>query len=196
MTFSAAERGDPEEMRRRIFLALFTALAIALHSVEYLLPSPIPWFRFGFANILTVCALCLFGGRAAWWVTLGRILVGSFFLGRFFSPGFFLALAGGIAATALMTALRQVCGTRVGPIGLSVVGAAGHAIGQLTIAWLLLVRHEGMWLLLPFLLLSALVTGLINGTAADLLIASLRRHSTFAPAGQAEKDSSSSRENA
>lgn len=182
MTFSAAERGEPEEMRRRIFLALFTALAIALHSIEYLLPSPIPWFRFGFANILTVCALCLFGGRAAWWVTLGRILVGSFFLGRFFSPGFFLALAGGIAATALMTALRQVFGTRIGPIGLSVVGAAGHAIGQLTIAWLLLVRHEGMWLLLPFLLLSALVTGLINGTAADLLMASLRRHSTFASA--------------
>lgn len=182
MTFSAAERREPEKIRRRIFLALFTALAIALHSVEYLMPSPTPWFRLGFANILTVCALCLFGGRAAWWVTLGRVLVGSFFLGRFFSPGFFLALAGGITATALMTGLRQLCGTRIGPVGLSVIGAAGHALGQLTVAWLLLVRHDGMWLLLPFLLLSALATGLVNGAAADLLMASLRRHSAFAPA--------------
>nr|NIS40465.1 Gx transporter family protein [Desulfuromonadales bacterium] len=180
MTFSAAEQRQTEKIRRRIFLALFTALAIALHSVEYLLPSPTPWFRLGFANILTVCALCLFGGRAAWWVTLGRVLVGSFFLGRFFSPGFFLALSGGIAATALMTGVRQACGARIGPVGLSVLGAAGHAVGQLTVAWLLLVRHEGLWLLLPFLLLSALATGIVNGTAADLLMASLRKHPAFA----------------
>lgn len=198
MTFSAAELREPQRIRRSIFLALFTALAIALHSVEYLLPSPTPWFRLGFANILTVCALCLFGGRAAWWVTLGRVLVGSFFLGRFFSPGFFLALAGGVTATALMTGVRQACGARIGPVGLSVLGAAGHAVGQLSVAWLLLVRHEGLWLLLPFLLLAALVTGLVNGCAADLLIASLRQHPAFAADGAGptyeRKDSSSSPE--
>jgi heptaprenyl diphosphate synthase len=180
MTCSAAEAEALLAARRRIFLALFTALAVALHSLEFLMPSPAPWFRLGFANILTVTALCLLGARAAWWVTLGRILIGSFFLGRFFSPGFFLALAGGVSATALMSAAHSLCGRRLGPIGLSVLGACAHAIGQLGVAWLLLVRHQGLWLLLPFLLLAALLTGILNGTAADLLLASLRRHRTFA----------------
>lgn len=175
MTFSVAEPAGIEATRRRIYLALFTALAVALHSMEYLLPSPVPWFRPGFANILTVAALCRFGVGAAWWVTLGRILIGSFFLGRFFSPGFFLSLAGGIAATALMAAVRSLFGPRVGPVGLSVLGAAGHAVGQLAVAWLLLVRHQGLWMLLPFLLLSALLTGIFNGVVADLLLESLRR---------------------
>ena len=76
MTCSAADRADLERIRRRIFLALFAALAVALHTLEALLPSPAPWFRLGFANILTLAALFLYGGRAAWAVTLTRMGIG------------------------------------------------------------------------------------------------------------------------
>ena len=92
---------DPRRLareRRRIFLALFTALAVALHTLEFLLPSPAPWFRLGFANILTLTALFLYGGRAAWGVALARIGVGSLIIGNLFAPGFLLSLSGGVAA--------------------------------------------------------------------------------------------------
>ncbi len=179
MTSSPVDPLILERSRRRIFLALFTALAVALHTLEALLPSPAPWFRFGFANIFTVTALFLYGAGAAWGVMLGRVAVGSLVLGNLFSPGFLLSLSGGVFATALMTISRALFGVRIGPVGVSVLGAAGHATGQIFVAWLVLVRHDGLWRLFPFFLLVSLVTGVLNGWGADALTGMLRRHRAF-----------------
>lgn len=179
MTSSAVDPAELERVRRQIFLALFIALAVALHTLEALLPSPAPWFRLGFANILTLTALFLYGGRAAWSVTLARIAVGSLFLGTLFSPGFLLSLTGGVFAVAIMTGTRAVAGRHIGPVGLSVLGAVGHASGQMLVAWLLLIRHDGIWTLFPFLLLFSVGTGIANGIAADLLLELLRAHPAF-----------------
>ncbi len=179
MTCSAVDPAELARIRRRIFLALFAALAVALHTLEALFPAPAPWFRLGFANILTLAALFLYGGRAAWTVTLARIGVGSLVLGNLFSPGFLLSLAGGVLSTALMTGAKSLFGRRIGPVGVSVLGAAGHAAGQMTIAWLLLVRSDALWRLFPLFLLFAVGTGIANGLAADLLLEVLARHPVF-----------------
>jgi heptaprenyl diphosphate synthase len=182
MTCSATEAPSLERLRRRIFLALFTSLAVALHTLEALFPSPLPWFRPGLANILTVLALFLYGGRAAWTVSLTRIAVGSLLLGQLLSPGFFLALGGGLAATSLMVGARRLGGRHLGPVGVSALGAAAHVSGQMLVAWLLVVRHPGVWQLFPFLLLFSLISGLFTGWAADLLLGRLRAHPAFAAA--------------
>jgi heptaprenyl diphosphate synthase len=187
MTSSAVDPRELERLRRRIFLALFIALAVALHTLEALLPAPAPWFRLGLANILTVAALFLYGPRAAWTLTLARIAIGSLVLGSFLSPGFLLALAGGVAATALMTAARGLAGRRIGPVGVSALGAVGHAGGQMLIAWGILIRHPGVWALFPFFFLSALVTGVLTGIAADLLLEQLRGHPAFAGGAKSGK---------
>lgn len=161
-------------------MALFSALAIAVHTFEALLPSPLPWLRPGLANILTLCALLLFGGRAAWLVAITRICLGSFLLGTLFSPAFFLSLAGGLVGTGFMITARAVAGSRFGPVGISVSGATGHVLGQLAMAGLLL-RHAGLWHLLPPLLLLALASGTFNGIVAALLLERLRRR--FAQTG-------------
>lgn len=181
MTCSAIDPLELARWRRRVFLALFTALAVVLHTLEFLLPAPAPWFRFGLANILTLCALFLFDGRAAWTVSLARVVVGSLILGNLFAPGFFLSLSGAFLATALMTGACALFGARLGPIGASALGAAGHAVGQLLMAWLLLVRHDGLWLLLPFFLLVSLLTGVVNGLVAALVIETVRGHRAFSP---------------
>lgn len=180
MTSSAVDPSELERIRRRIFLALFIALAVALHTLEALLPSPAPWFRLGFANILTLTTLFLYGGQAAWSVTLARIAVGSLFLGTLFSPGFLLSLSGGVVAVATMTVARAAAGRHIGPVGVSALGAVGHAAGQMLVAWLLLIRHDGIWTLFPFLLLFSVGTGIANGIAADLLLELLRGHPAFA----------------
>ena len=189
MTSSVTEQAKLERIRRQIFMALFVALAVALHTLEYLLPSPAPWFRLGFANILTITALFLYGARAAWTVTLARIGIGSLLLGNLFSPGFLLSLSGGILATALMTASRKTFGRLIGPVGVSALGALGHIVGQLLIAWLILVRHDGLWRIFPFLLLFAVGTGIANGVAADSLLNLLRGHSAFRGARNADRPS-------
>jgi heptaprenyl diphosphate synthase len=170
MTCSAADREPLEQIRRRVFLALFTALAVALHALETLWPAPAPWFRLGLANILTLVALFAYGGRAAWTVSLGRVLIGSLLLGRLFSPGFWLALGGAVLATAVMTVAHRLAPRRLGPIGVSALGAAGHALGQTFIAWLVLIRHPGLWQLFPVLLLVAVLAGVLTGWAAVVLL--------------------------
>ena len=184
MTSSAVDPVRLQAERRKVFLALFSALAIALHSIEFLLPSPVPWFRLGFANILAVLALFLFDGKAAWSVNMVRIVVASLFLGTFLSPRFFLSLSGGILATSAMTVSRRLAGDRIGPVGVSVLGGAGHALGQLSCAWLLLIRHDGLWYLLPVLLTLALIAGIINGLVSDFLLEELRKKPAFSNAGE------------
>jgi len=179
MTSSPDNPISREVLRRRIFLGLFAALAVALHTMEALLPSPAPWFRLGFANIFTLTALFLFGARAAWSVALTRIGVGSLFLGTLFAPGFFLSLAGGVLATLLMVVAKDLCGRKIGPVGVSAIGAAGHATGQMIVAWWLLVQHAGVWLLYPYFLLFALATGVVNGLVADYLLEILKGHPAF-----------------
>jgi len=175
---SSADEPIPLELaRRRVYMALFTSLAIAVHAGESLLPSPAPWFRFGFANILAVTVLYLYGAGAAWRLTLTRIGIGSLILGRLFAPGFFLSLGGGVAGLVLMTGAWRIFRSRLGPVGASALGAAGHALGQFAVAWLVLLRHDGLWRLFPLYLLFALAGGIFNGWCSVLLLDHLdKRH--------------------
>jgi len=188
MTSSAAEAVRIGKIRREIFLALFIALAVAIYTVEALLPSPVLGLRLGFANILALTALFLYGVRAAWTVMVARIFIGSLLLGNLFSPGFLLSLSGGCAAMALMSAARILGGRFVSPIGVSVLGAVGHIAGQLLVASFLLVRHAGLWHLGPAFMLVAVVTGTINGLAAALLIEKIREHPVFQFDGAFSRD--------
>jgi len=180
MTSSAVDSRELEQVRRRVMLALFVALAVALHTVEVLLPNPLPWFRIGLANILALTALFSYGIQSLWIVSVARILIGSMLLGGLFSPGFLLSLGGGIVANTLMSGGYKLWQDRIGPVGISILGALGHVSGQLLIAWLVVIRHPSIWMLLPFFLLFALISGIVNGLAADYLLESLYRHPVFA----------------
>ncbi len=113
-----------------------------------------------------------------------RIVVASLFLGTFLSPRFFLSLSGGVIATLAMTTSRRLAGDRIGPVGVSVLGGAGHALGQLLCAWLLLIRHDGLWYLLPVLLALAVFAGIINGLISSFLLEKLRKKPAFNKTGE------------
>jgi heptaprenyl diphosphate synthase len=179
MTSAVTESQQLDLVRQRVFLALFIALAVALHTFEALLPNPLPWFRIGLANILALTALFLYGIHALWVVMIARILVGSLLLGTLFSPTFLLSLGGGTAAALVMSGAFWLWRGKIGPVGVSVLGALGHASGQIFVAWLLIVRHQSIWLMLPFFLLFAFFSGIFNGLAADYLLETLLKHPAF-----------------
>jgi heptaprenyl diphosphate synthase len=78
-----------------------------------------------------------------------------------------------------MTTAHRLAPRRLGPIGISVLGAAGHALGQMLVAALVLIRHTGLWQLFPLLLLVAVVAGLLTGWAAAVLLERLATHEAF-----------------
>ncbi len=179
MTCSVVDVKALSRCRRQVFLGLFIAIAVSLHAFESLLPTPVPWLRLGLANVMTLVALYLYDGRAAWCVSLARVGIGALLLGRLFSPGFWLALVGTIFATSAMIIMYRVAGRRLSPIGISAIGATGHALGQILAARLLVVQHAAVWQILPFFLLFTLVAGILTGWFAASLLESLRQHPAF-----------------
>ncbi len=179
MTCSAVDPVALERSRRQVFMALFIALAVSLHALEIMLPTPIPWMRLGLANVMTLLALYLYGGRAAWSVSLARVGIGSLLFGRLFSPGFCLALAGTIVATSAMIVMYRVAERRLSPIGISVVGAAGHALGQILAARLMVIQHGAIWQIFPVFLFFTLFAGMLTGWLAAVLLEQLRQHPAF-----------------
>jgi len=186
MTCSAVDPVKLTHARRQVFLAMFIAIAVTLHVLETLLPTPVPWLRLGLANIMTLAALYLYGGRAAWTVSLARVGVGALLLGRLFSPGFWLAAAGAIVATSAMIIVYRVAGRRLSPIGVSAIGAAGHALGQILAARLLVIQHAAIWQIFPLFLLFTIFSGILTGWLAAGLLEQLRQHPAFQPVADAE----------
>lgn len=179
MTSSAVDKDSLEVVRRRVYLALFVALAVVVHTFEALLPTPLPWFRLGLANILGLVALFSYGVAALWTLSLLRVVLGSLLLGGLFGPGFLLSFGGTMIACSLMSGAFYFWHERASPVSVSVLGALGHVCGQLLVAWLVVVRHPAIWRLLPFFLLFALISGIINGLAAHYLLGQLVRRPAF-----------------
>jgi heptaprenyl diphosphate synthase len=150
--------------------ALLTGFGLVMFLFESNLPRPLPWAKPGLANVATLLALYLLGAASAWAVTLLRVLLGSFFLGSFLNPGFWLSLAGGLAAVAVMTLLKKFGEKQFSVIGLSLAGALAHVLAQIMVAGFLIVRRWEIVYLLPAMLWPALFAGVVVGIATLLLL--------------------------
>ena len=116
--------------------AILAALALALSYVEgmFPLPVPLPGFKLGLANIVTLFALYTLGAPSALAILLVRVLLGAMFAGN--ASALLYSLLGGFAAMAVMIALSRF--PKLSVYGVSVGGAAAHNIGQVAAAMLTL----------------------------------------------------------
>lgn len=151
-------------------VARHAAAAIVLTVAEAAIPLPLPGVKPGLANIVTLVVLARWGWREAAWVALLRVLVGSLVLGQFLAPGFFLSLAGSLASLAVLGAAMHLPKRGFGPVSHSVLAAFAHIGGQLVVARLWLVPHDGVFYLVPVFALAATLFGLVNGLVAARLL--------------------------
>jgi uncharacterized membrane protein len=154
------------------WLALLLA-AIGLHVFESALPNLGPWFKPGLANIVTLMTLVMLGPRAAISLALGRVLLGSMFIGTLLTPTFFLSLSGTVAATTvILAAWRWLPGVSL--VGISLLGAMAHMVAQFVVVEHFYIQQPALYHLLPPMLLLSSVTGWINGALAAYLCARVR----------------------
>ncbi len=170
-----------DRVRHLARLALLLALATVIHTAEAFLPSTVLWFRFGFANIIGLATLELFGFNDALFLTLARIFLGSLRSGLFGSPAFILSLAGGTCAILSMGLVHRLGNRVFSEIGISIVGAVFHNVAQLLAAYLILIKNEAVLLLVPLLILTATATGLINGLATRFFVQHYHRVANVIP---------------
>lgn len=165
---SATVEVQPSARDRR--LARYAAAAIAASLIEAAIPSPLPGVKPGLANIVILIVLARHGWRDAAWVSVLRVIAGSLLAGQFLAPGFFLAATGAVTSLAVLGALQALPWRWLGPVGRSVAAAFAHIGGQLVLARLWLVPHDGLFNLAPVFFAAALVFGVVNGVVADRLL--------------------------
>ena len=156
--------------RRVSFLGMLVALALALHFLEAQIPSPLPWVRPGFANLMTLIALLTCGWRAGLLVMLLRVVIGALLLGGFLSPAFTLSLAGGLASTLVMTLLGRGAWRLWSPLAISAAGAFAHGGAQVLVLATWFLRAGDLSWLLPWVLAPSLISGIATGVLANIVL--------------------------
>ena len=152
-------------------IAKLTALAIGLHILEAVFPSPLPGVKPGIANIVTLFVLYEYGFITAAWVSLLRVFASSLLLGHFLSPTFVLSLSGALLSLAALYVAQYLPKKYFSAISLSIIAAFAHIAGQLIMVRLWLIPQTGVGYLVPVFALAALVFGMMNGLITARLIA-------------------------
>ena len=149
-------------------MGLLTALAFGLSYLELLIPFSalgIPGVKLGLANLVVMLALYTLGRKEAAVISLVRITLSFFIFGNLTS--LLYSLAGGALSFIVMLILYDKA--VFSKIGVSISGAAAHNIGQI-IAASFLLGTNAIFYYLPFLLLCAILTGLLNGVLLSLIL--------------------------
>ena len=151
--------------------AVLTALALVLSLVESALPIgaivPLPGIRLGLANVVTLVALYRLGTKQALAIVLCRVLLLFLLTGRV--NALFLSLCGALLSLIVMAALLRALSRKLTIFGVSVAGAAAHAVGQIACA-MVLTATSGVVFYLPVLLVCAVPSGLLTAVCANGLL--------------------------
>ena len=157
------------KVQKMALLGILTAAAIVIAVLESFIPSVgIPGVKLGLANIVILIILYELGIWEAAVVNLLRVLVVSLIRGTFLSMGFLMSLTGAVLSLGIMI-LFYLLVKKFSIIGVSVIGSLFHVTGQVLIAMLFL-GSAYIFLYLPVIAISAIITGVFVGITAKLII--------------------------
>lgn len=148
-------------------IGLFTAMALLLSCIENILPfrTGIPGIKLGIANLIIVIAFYFLPSGEVLSISLLRVFFLSVFSGSPFTTAF--SFTGAIASFFAMYIFYRR--NSFSPVGISILGGVTHNLAQLLISALLLNTPAFLWYS-PVLLISGIITGLINGLIATKII--------------------------
>lgn len=156
-------------------IGIMAALAIALSYLESLIPAypgfP-PGAKPGLSNIVTMFLAGSVGIGDAFLITAVKALFAGITRG---ATALFMSLSGGILSTAAACILLRSKKINLGHIGIGIICAVCHNIGQLITASVIsgtasLIIGYG-----PLLLVFAVVTGFVTGTILKLVLPALKK---------------------
>ncbi len=158
-------------MAKKVALyGILTSLALILGFLESLfsLSFIAPGVKLGLANSVALLLLCFKDFKGALIVNITRILLSALLFSSPFSLAF--SLTAGVFSVVIMRFLSGIKSVSV--VGFSISGAAVHNLVQLTVASLLFGR--AVWYYLPFLLISALLSGGIIGILSSIIFKKIK----------------------
>ncbi len=155
--------------------AIFLALALIMGIVERWIPfdAAVPGVKLGLANTVILTAMYIFPLKDAFKISVLKCLGGALFAGTALS--LLYSISGAMLSFAAMALVMRPAGERISPVGVSVVGAVFHNIGQI-IAAAAVIGSAAVAAYLPALLISGVVTGVLVGVLVKVSVTFIRRH--------------------
>jgi len=151
-------------------LSMLLSISVVLGLLESLIPifsGVIPGIKLGLANIVIVYAIYKFSFKDALYISILRVILIGLLRTGLFSITFFFSLSGAIISLVVMYLVKKY--TKLSIVGVSIVGAIFHSIGQIIIA-IIFLNNINIIYYLPILLISSVITGIIVGLCADKII--------------------------
>lgn len=146
-----------------IMLSISIVLSIVESSLSALILIPIPGVKLGLANVVTLIIMYIYGDRDAFMIVLLRVVLVGLLRGNIFSMTFYLSFSGGMVAYAFMWLFKHL--KVFSPVGVSIMGAFGHSVGQIVIAIIILNTKELIFYF-PLILVLSVITGVFTGLLA------------------------------
>lgn len=152
------------QTRKLTALALYATLSLAIYAAESMLPplAPVPGFKLGLANVITLILLLRYTLKDAALVLIVRILLSALLFGQAIS--LLYSLAGGFLSLLVMGIINKSLHRKF-PQLTGAMGGLSHNIGQLFTACFI-TATSGVLAYLPFLLPIGIITGLFTGYCA------------------------------
>ena len=158
------------KINKTAFLGIFGAVALVLSVLESVLVPDIPFLpvgaKPGLSNIVTMYIAGTMGFSGALYITVLKALFALITRG---ATGAFMSFSGGLLSTVCVCLLIKYQGKVFSYLGLGIIGAVMHNLGQLTAACIV----SGTFALInygKYLLIFALITGAVTGTVLMLIM--------------------------
>ncbi len=160
---------------RVALLGIFGAVALVLSFLESMLVPDIPFLpvgaKPGLSNIITMYIAGTMGFPGAVYITMLKALFALITRG---ATGAFMSFSGGLLSTVAVCLLIKYQGRVFSYLGLGIVGAVMHNLGQLVAACIV----SGTFALMnygKYLLIFALITGTVTGSVLMVLMPRLNK---------------------
>ena len=151
---------------------MLTALMMVLGLIERQFPLPIgiPGIKLGLANSVLLYSVYMLGTRQSILLMLIKTLLSWFIYSNM--NAMLYSFAGGALSLGAMLLVSRMPG--VSEVGTSVAGAVCFNVGQILAAVWQLHTPQLLFTYLPVLMISGVVTGILTGMVAKLVIRHLR----------------------
>lgn len=156
--------------KRVAYYGIFASLAILMGYVEAMIPLPLPpGIKLGLSNVVIVLCMYIMDLKSAFFISIIRIFISALLFKGFVSMWY--SLAGAVLSFMVMAVLFKSKGVSI--IGVSALGGVFHNIGQVIVAAILLGRNIVIYLL-PVLMISGVVTGVLIGIVSRYTVSYLQ----------------------
>ena len=157
-----------------VYMSLLISQALVLSKIESLIPVPflMPGAKLGLANIVTMIAIYTLGYKKAFTVLSIRILLSVFFAGSM--SKLMYSLGGASFSFIFIIIFMIIFKENISIIGISIVGAVFHNIGQILVA-ILILESSAVIFYMPILILIAIPTGIFIGFCSKYILLYLKK---------------------